>query len=196
MHRSCICMLARPRQVAAARCTGGSRRAGFLPARSLPLPVARCGVVGWWPGGRVAGRAAAHHEGASVVTIIRASCCRATERLYCTLRPCLKAPTAAGRAPERREAVHRSKNRLHHSLLGPVEAARGVEHHWGEVHTHPAIGVSAVRPLLLPLVLQEGRSTASHAPAGGGVRVDYGQIHHGSKHEEGSRFLGQSRCIN
>jgi len=60
-----------------------------------------------WAG--MAGRAAAHHAGVSVDTIIKASSRRATEWPSWTLRPCLRAPTAAGRAPGRMEAVHRAK---------------------------------------------------------------------------------------
>jgi len=74
---------------------------------------------------RLAGRAAAHHVGVSVDTIIKASSCQATERPSWKLRPCLRAPTAAGRAPGRRKASR--KHCLHDRLPGPVEAAQCVK---------------------------------------------------------------------
>jgi len=53
----------------------------------LPLPATHhCGLVAAVNVG-AAGSAAAHHFGISVATIIRASSCRATERLSCTLHP-------------------------------------------------------------------------------------------------------------
>jgi len=58
------------------------------------------------------GRSAAHHAGASVETIIRASNCRATERPSWKLRTCLRAPKAARRAPGRRFGGRRSGGRV------------------------------------------------------------------------------------
>jgi len=130
-----------------------------------------------WAG--VASRAAAHHAAVSVDTIIKASSCRATERPGWALRPCLRAPTAAGWEPCRREAVHRA-NTAYDNLPGPVDAAPCVKHHRGLtpcVHPHSATGFGALRDLLFPIVFQEGRCTAPQGPAGGGVRVDYGQVH-------------------
>jgi len=48
----------------------------------------------------------------------------------------------------------------------------------GRSHPHSATGVSAFPDLLFPLVFQECRCIASQKPAGGGVRVDYGQVQH------------------
>jgi len=62
---------------------------------------------------------AAHHAGVFVDNIIRASNCRATERPRWTLRPCLRAPTAAGRAPGEGEAVHRAKKAFTTSFPAP-----------------------------------------------------------------------------
>jgi len=112
--------------------------------------------------------AAAHHVGVSVATIIRASSCRATERPSCTLRPCLRTPTAAGRAPVRREDVQ---------LPGPLQASSGVEHHRGEIHAHPPTRVGALSVPLFPLVLEELGGAATEGPAGGRIRLDNGQIH-------------------
>jgi len=64
---------------------------------------------------RVAGRGRA---------ITRASSCRATEQPSCTLRPCLRAPTAAGRALGRREAVHRAKIAFATSFPAPWTSQR------------------------------------------------------------------------
>jgi len=85
-----------------------------------PLPVTHhCGLPAAVKAG-VGGRAAAHHAGVSVDTIIRAFSCRATERLSCTLSPCLRAPTAAGRAPGRSGAVD-----LANTALLPPSRLRG-----------------------------------------------------------------------
>jgi len=74
--------------------------AGFPPSATHHCGLPATVKVG------AAGSAAAHHVGVSLATIIRASSCRASERPSCTLRPCLRETTAAGRAPGRREAVH------------------------------------------------------------------------------------------
>lgn len=57
-----------------------------------------CGLPAVYAGGGGAGRAANHHEGVSVVTIITVSSHRATKRPTYTLRPYLRVATAAGRA--------------------------------------------------------------------------------------------------
>jgi len=83
------------------------------------MPVTHhCGVPAAVKAG-VGGRAATHHAGVSVEPIIRASSCRATERPSCMLRPCLRAPTAAGRAPGRKGAVHLAKTAFTTSSLAP-----------------------------------------------------------------------------
>jgi len=88
-------------------------RAGF------PLPMTHhCGLPAAVKAG-VGGRAAAHHAGVSVDTSIRASSCRATERPSCTLRPCLRAPTAAGRARGRSGAVPRANTAFSTSFPAP-----------------------------------------------------------------------------
>jgi len=67
----------------------------------------------------VDGSAAAHHAGTSVDTIIRASSLRVTERPSCTLRPCRRAPTAAGRALGSSGAVHHSNTAFTTFFPGP-----------------------------------------------------------------------------
>jgi len=77
------------------------------PMAGNPRSMARhCGLLAAVKAG-VGGSAAAHHAGASLVTITRASNYLATERPSFTLRPFLRAPTAAGRALARSGAVHR-----------------------------------------------------------------------------------------
>jgi len=90
-----------------------------MPEAVHPLPVTRhCGFPSAVKAG-VGGSAAAHHASASVDTITRASSCRATQRPSCTLKPCLWAPTATGRAPGRIEAVHLAKIAFTTSFQAP-----------------------------------------------------------------------------
>jgi len=87
----------------------------------VPPPVTHhCGLPAAVKAG-LGGSAAAHQAGTSIVTIIRAFSCRATERPNCTLRPCCRATTAfwAGAGQERGGAS--GKHRLHHLLSGDVE---------------------------------------------------------------------------
>jgi len=77
-----------------------------VPGAECPLPAAHHYGL---PAGVKAGvgeRAADHHAGFSVDTILMASSCRATERPSWTLRLCLRVPTASGQALERGGAVH------------------------------------------------------------------------------------------
>jgi len=103
-----------------------------------PLPVTHhCGLPAAVKAG-VGGSAPAYHAGASVVTIIRASSLRATERPSCTLRPCRRAPTAAGRTLGRSGAVHRANTAFTTSF--PVQ--------WRPRHVSNTIGEKStpIRP--------------------------------------------------
>jgi len=124
----------------------------------------------------VDGSAADHHAGISIDTIIRASSFRSTERPICTLRPCRRAETDAGRALGRSGAVHRANIALSTTFPAACRPPPGVEHHGGEVHAHPPTGSGALRTILLPFVFQEGGGTASQRHTGDWVWVEYRQV--------------------
>jgi len=148
------------------------------PMAGNPRSMARhCGLLAAVKAG-VGGSAAAHHAGASLVTITRASNYLATERPSFTLRPFLRAPTAAGRALARSGAVHRVNIAFTTSLPEPWRPPPPcVENHWGDVNPHPAAGIRAFQAFLFPFFLQEVGGAAAQGPDGDWVRLENCQFH-------------------